>query len=453
MRWLANGVYAAAAILYLPIALYNALFLKKNRTGWRERFGRLPQFPPADQRIWIHAVSLGEINATPRLAEMLQSEVPGAEIVFSTTTDTGFHRAVQLYGRERVFRYPLDFSWVVSRALNAVRPSLIVLVELEVWPNLVSEARRRNIPVVIINGRLTERSARRLSRLGGFARGIFRKLTWVGAQDGVIAKRFESLGVDSSRIEVTGSVKWDTARVADHVPGDRELAIAIGLNSAQPVLVCGSTGPGEEAIILDAWQRAMKAQSTDGNFTRLPRLIIIPRKPERFDEVAQLIQRAGFDCVRRSEHPNGAAPAILQNQTVILGDTMGEMRLFYSLASLVIIGRSFVPMGGSDPMEAAGLGKPMLTGPFISNFEQPVRALQASGAVTIVENPADLAKHIERWLNDQPGFARRGAAGRDTVLQNQGATQRTVTRLAQLLRQSAPASATFQHVQSGVGSR
>jgi 3-deoxy-D-manno-octulosonic-acid transferase len=448
MRWLADGVYAVLALLYIPVALYNALILGKNRTGWAERFGRLPSRDPDVTRVWIHAVSLGEINATPRLAEMFQRELPDAQIVFSTTTDTGFQRAVQLFGRDRVFRYPLDFSWMVARALDAVRPSMIVLVELEVWPNLVCEAARRAIPVVVVNGRLTVRSAKRLMRLGGLIRSVFSKLVWVGAQDEAIAARFRGLGVDPQRIEITGSVKWDTAVVAEQVPGDKELATAVGLDHLRPVIVCGSTGPGEEKIILDAFQKVVVARGLQ----RAPRLIIVPRKPERFNEVAGLIERSGFSCVRRSTHPNGGPTAKLTDESVILGDTMGELRAFYSLAQLVFIGRSLVPMGGSDPMEVAGLGKPILTGPHVGNFEQPVTILAESGTLKIVDSVAALVEQIQGWLDDPVGFEERGKLGRDVVVRCQGATLVTVRRLAGLLQSTRTSRGTFQSKEFGVGS-
>src|SRR5262245_5126615 len=166
MAFLADLFYLGTGLAYLPFALFNAVFRNKNRSGWGQRLGLLPLFPPVGRRIWVHAVSLGEVNATPRLVDQLLQQVPDAQVVVSTTTDTGYRRAVQLYGAERVFRFPLDFSWIARRVLHIVRPVMIVLVELEVWPNLVCQAARQGIRVVVINGRLTQRSARRMARLG-----------------------------------------------------------------------------------------------------------------------------------------------------------------------------------------------------------------------------------------------------------------------------------------------
>lgn len=432
MRWLADLLYLLAGLLFLPFALYQAVFLKKNRSGWRQRFGKVPTFEPGRRRIWVHAVSLGEINATPALVAALKERLPEAEFVFSTTTDTGYARAVQHYGAERVFRFPLDFSLVVSRVLERVQPAMIVLVELEVWYNLVRMASARGIPVVVVNGRLTGRSHRRMKRVGAFVRPMFADLAWVGAQDEIIASRFISLGVPSDRVEVTGSLKWDSAQVTDTVAGAEALAEALGLTGAEPLWVCGSTGPGEEELILTAYRELMERARARKAGAVFPRLAIVPRKPERFDEVARLVEQRGFTCMRRSicpdSHTNKPEP-----DAVILGDTMGELRKFYSLASVVFVGRTLVPLGGSDPMEVAALGKPILIGPRFENFELPARALLEAGAAKLVRTANDLVSAVGEVLSDSGEAKAMGERGRGAVLANQGATARTADRLGGLL--------------------
>lgn len=436
MRLLADFIYFFAGLAYLPFALYNAIFLGKNRSGWGQRFGRLPRFPTAGRRIWVHAVSLGEVNATQRLIKQLSEATPDANILISTTTDTGFRRALELFGAERVFRFPLDFSLVMRRAFERVQPAMVVLVELEVWPNLVFEAARRGIPVVVVNGRLTERSAKRLAMFGGLIRRVFSRLTMVCAQDETIAARFRSLGVPEDRLVVTGSVKWDTATVSDSVEGNAELARAMGLDRSRPVLVCGSTGNDEERILLEVQSRLERAMGKD----KAPRLVLVPRKPERFDEVAGVIASCGFACVRRSQHLNGGRPGNLEAGAVVLGDTMGELRKFYSLADVVFVGRSLVPMGGSDPMEAAGLGKPILVGPYTDNFRQPVEMLRAGGALEVVGNADRLFEVLMDWLAHPDRCRASGRLGQEVVRANQGATQLTVERLSRVTRESAQAT-------------
>lgn len=436
MRWLADFVYFIAALIYLPIAVYNAIVLGKNRRGWSRRFGFVPQLDPERERIWIHAVSLGEINATPKLVEELRSRRPDCDIVFTTTTDTGHARAVKLYGCDGVFRFPLDFSLVVSRVLRRFRPTMIVLVELELWYNLVRMATRRGIPVAVVNGRLTERSARRLDRLGWFAHSMFRDLAWVGAQDETIAARFERLGARPERVHVTSSLKWDTATVSASVDGDEELARQVGIDRSRPLWVCGSTGPGEESLILGAYRKLL-----DEAKSATPSLAIVPRKPERFDEVARLIEQAGFRCVRRSRSTNEQSRVANDSHSVILGDTMGELRKFYSLADVVFIGRTLVPLGGSDPMEVAALGKPMVVGPFTDNFQLPVEALRKADAIRFVDSVETLHATVRTLLGDSrlsKGLAERA---RMVVEQNQGATKRTVDRLIDILDQCRPSLA------------
>lgn len=443
MRWLADLCYLLAGLIYLPVALYHALIVGKNRHGWGERFGGVRTFGPSRQRIWIHAVSLGEINATPRLIDALRERLPRCDFVISTTTDTGYARAVQLYGREQVFRFPLDFSLVVSHVLKRVRPNIIVLVELEVWYNLTRMASRRGIPVVVVNGRLTARSERRFRLLWAAGRGMFGRLAWIGAQDQTIAERFRSVGVPGDRIEVTSSLKWDTAVVADSIDGQDSLAAAVGLDDAHPLWVCGSTGPGEEALILDAYRRllddpALLARRVHGETGKVgasapPVLAIVPRKPERFDEVARLIERAGFECVRRSQREDGTYTSIVGPTSVVLGDTMGELRKFYALARVAFVGRSLVPMGGSDPMEAAALGKPVVVGRHTDNFRLPVEALRQADAIRIVHTAEDLASVVGGLLGD-PVLARDlGGRAQAVVVRNQGATIRTADALAGLM--------------------
>jgi len=303
MRWVVYLCYLLAAAVFAPIVAYRSWRTGKYRRYWGQRRGFLPQLPPGRPRVWIHAVSMGEMNSIRGLVEMWRARRPDLDFVISATTDTGIDQARKLFKNLTIVRYPLDFSWFVRRAFDRIAPTMIVLVEAEIWYQFITQARARGIPVVVINGRLTEqKSMRRFRWIMPIARRMFGSLTWVGALAEEHAERFRRLGVPADRITVTGSMKWDTAQVADSLPGSDELARAMGIDRNRPVWVCGSTGDGEEAIILKAYallrQRRPELQ-----------LMIVPRKPERFDEVAELIRQSGFECLRRSRCPDDDQPA------------------------------------------------------------------------------------------------------------------------------------------------
>ncbi|GMV97259.1 MAG: 3-deoxy-D-manno-octulosonic acid transferase [Phycisphaerae bacterium] len=451
MRWLVDLVYLIVAVLICPVILFRSLTTGKYRQGWGQRRGLMPVMPPANlwPRVWVHAVSMGEMNAVRGLIETWRRQSPDTEFVISTTTDTGQARARELFPDLTVIRYPLDFSRFVRRALDRIAPSLIVLVELEVWYQFLGEARRRGIPVAVVNGRLSARSARRFRWVGPFARRMFSSLAWVGAQDDVYAVRFRQMGVPAERISVTGSLKWDTAQPTEALAGAADaLARALGIDPHRPLWVCGSTGPGEEAIVLAAFA---------GLRERFPalQLAIIPRKPERFDEVADLIRKAGQSCLRRSRCPDGVErPAT--GTSVVLGDTMGELRKFYSLAAVVFVGRTIAPQGGSDMMEVAALGKPIIVGPHTENFADAVAQLKQHEAIRIIDAELNdprasekLADAVAAILGD-PAEARRLADHALQVVQrNRGATQRTLSRLLTLIDGPAPAAPPNQATSQG----
>ncbi len=469
MRWVVDLCYLLAAAVFAPLVAFRSWRTGKYRRDWDQRRGFLPEMPAGRARVWIHAVSMGEVNSIRGLVEMWRARCPDVEFVVSTTTDTGMDQARKLFKDLTVVRYPLDFSWFVRRALDRIAPTMIVLVEAEIWYQFVTQASARGIPVVVISGRLTEqKSMRRFRWVMPIARRMFSSLTWVGALAEEHAERFRRLGVPSDRVTVTGSMKWDTAQVADSLPGSHELARAMGIDNGQPVWVCGSTGDGEEEIILKAYARLRQ---------RWPglQLMIVPRKPERFDEIAELIRRSGFECLRRSGCPDGckhtggvedrqhenlgqlggtgslSAHALADKPTGIgsrasnppvrLGDTMGELRKFYMLADVVFVGRTLADMGGSDMMEVAGLGRPIVVGPHTENFAEAVERLDAGGAICILSGDLTdtdaaekLAVAVGDLLDDPVAAREMGRRGQEIVKRNRGATERTVNHLMEIMQ-------------------
>jgi 3-deoxy-D-manno-octulosonic-acid transferase len=310
---------------------------------------------------------------------------------------------------------------------------MCLLMELEVWPHFVDTAWHRKIPVVVVNGRISDRSFRSYCRVKGLLAGTFRKITLALAQNEQYAERFRSLGCPADRVIVTGSLKFDTAQVSDTVAGTDILATQLSLGKS-PLWVAGGTGDDEERPILEVY-RQLKQNPRLADL----RLAVVPRKPERFDQVAQWIEQAGLPLVRYSRIKDGSDHRAIPSDTVILGDTMGDLRKFYSLATVIFVGRSLVPMGGSDMMEAAALGKPTLFGPHTFNFRQAVELLlHAQGAIE-VRDLEHLQQAIERCLLE-PDFAQRIANnGRRVIQENQGATARTLDHVLRLLPTEEPA--------------
>lgn len=409
--WIRDILYFVVALLTSPIWLVRMIRTGKIRTDWRARFGYVPTHahrpiacpgetrPP---RILLHAVSVGEANAIRTLVEALATD--GYEVVITTTTDTGFARATTLYGEAHtVARYPFDFSRCVRRFLDAVEPDLVALVELEVWPTFVSACARREIPVVVINGRLSEGSFRGYRRISKIVRPTFARLSGVAAQDDAIAARFVALGVDASRVEVLGTLKWDTASLIKTDQSEAlSLASEMGIDPTRPLVVAGSTAPGEEALINDAVPSDVQ-------------LLVAPRKPERFDEAAAALA----PCRRRSE---GIMETNEQTTNRFLLDTIGELRLAYALADVVVVGRTLVPgFGGSDMIEPIALERATIVGPHVENFAIVASALQAGGGLLQVE-PGALGATIAGLLSDEPRRARLGACGGSIIEAHRGVT-------------------------------
>lgn len=444
--------YLMAALLASPVVAFRLFATGKWRTDWRGRFGHAGALdegaaarPPT---VLVHGVSVGEVAATRQLVDRVAAR---ARVVVSSTTDTGVARARSLYAtRHAVVRYPLDLSWMVRRFLDAVRPDVVALTELEVWPNFVTECTRRGIPVCVVNGRMSASSYRGYRRARGWVRPIFRQLAAVAAQTEAYARRFAALGVPRDRLRVTDTMKWDTSGrppstrpttdSATPPPAAEALAAVLGLDRSRPLIVAGSTGPGEEEELIAT--RPPSAQ-----------LLLVPRKPERFDAVAAL-----HPGIRRRSGPPGASgdpegtatpaggagrpsakppPALTDHvqsapapTDLFLLDTMGELELAYTLADVAIVGRSFAPMGGSDPIPPVAAGCATIIGPNHENFADVVSALAAGGGITVTDTPMGAAA---RLLEDGDARRRMARNGRRVIEEHRGASARTAGLVLELL--------------------
>ena len=389
MKYLLDIAYILALILISPKIIYRMIRHGRYRAGWDERLGKIRRKNPDKKCIWIHAVSVGEVNATKTIVAELKKQLPDLDIAISATTDTGRNVAEKLYGADHcVFYFPFDISFVMSRAFKKINPAVCVLMELEIWPNMAAIAKKKNIPLVVANGRISDRSFPRYKKVKPFVRRSFRRVSLFLAQTQEYADRFIAIGGRAERTIAAGNLKYDTAEITDKVAGTDELKNALCLGE-EKLFVAGGTGNGEEKIILEMF----KTLRQDAKFENL-KLAIVPRKPERFDEVAELIKTFGFSLSRYSNIKAGQPAQPTAADTVILGDTMGDLRKFYCLADLVFVGRTLVPMGGSDMLESAALGKCTIFGPHTFNFKQTVKALLAGNGAIEVANGNQLLEQF-----------------------------------------------------------
>ncbi len=404
-------LYALVWCVVAPLAVVRLWWRGRKQPGYRtairERFGRYAPCPPGP-RIWIHAVSLGETRAAAPIVEALLARHPHHRILLTHMTPTGRAAGEELFG-DRVERawLPYDIGFAVRAFVRHFRPEIGILLETELWPRLIAECKSENVPVALANARLSERSTRRYARFPVIARWAIENLAGIAAQTSADAHRFVSLG--AAEVEVIGNVKFDLEVPADVEARGRELREALG--ASRPVWVAGSTRDGEEALLLDAFA-AMPSEVL---------LVLVPRHPQRFDEVAQVALSRGFECARRSV--GGPVPA---STRVVIGDTMGEMLAYYAASDLVLMGGSFLDYGSQNLIEACALGRPVIVGRHTYNFEQAAEGALAAGAAIRVE---DAAKGLEAALSLTREAGRRdrmGAAAREFVRAHRGATRRLV---------------------------
>jgi 3-deoxy-D-manno-octulosonic-acid transferase len=420
-------LYLAAAVVLTPYFLYRRLIRRKGSGPLRERLGFIPDRPAGVKRVWIHAVSVGEAAAAETLVKALKQQDPALDIVISTTTTTGQAVAAKRYGADKVFYYPMDFTCAVKRALDRVKPTVLVLMELEVWPNMTAEAVKRGIPVVVVNGRVSERAGRRYSRFWFLVGPSFRRVTRWLVQSDEYAARLKELGVAPETIEIAGNIKYDAVDVTLKPEERPALRGKLGLPADAPVLVGGSTHPTEEAVLLDA------CKQLQGGAAPNLRLILVPRHPERAGDVEREIVAAGFSCVRLTALRSQSEIRDPKSESaVLLVDTVGELKGMFKLADVAFVGGSLIPHGGQNIMEPCGLGIPVVHGPHMHNFNDAMEILRAcNGAVQVTRET--LAAELARLLADPAAARTMAARARDAFLQRQGATARTVGYLRKFL--------------------
>ena len=408
-----------------PYFVYQALRYKKYVGSLGQRLGYLPvSFNlDGDDSIWIHAVSVGEVLAARPLISELRRRYPRLRLFLSTTTLAGQQLARRsVTDVDGVFYFPFDWMFSVRRTLNLVKPRLFVMIETEIWPNLLRECRRRGVRTVLVNGRISYRSFPRYRLIRPFFRRVLADVDRFCVQGGEVARRLAQLGADPARITVTGSLKFDALDVIPTPGRGRERVLRFFRMSAnRPVLVAGSTLKGEEEAIVRAFNRLR----TSGSH---PLLVLAPRRPERFAEVERLCRSEGLSTVRRTELPIDAEP---RADAVVL-DTIGELAEVYQIATVVFVGGSLVRAGGHNILEPAVFGKPIVFGPHMENFAEIAEAFLTNDAASQVRSGRELGATIVSLMGDPVRRARLGAAARALVEANRGARDKTLAVIAGL---------------------
>ncbi|MEN8164017.1 MAG: 3-deoxy-D-manno-octulosonic acid transferase [Acidobacteriota bacterium] len=413
-------IYRILMTVLMPVAIgFLALrdrLIGKQRPPWSERFARsLPDIEPGG--LWIHAVSVGEVEVARRLIDELDQDGARVPMTLTSTTATGLALAHKNLGdRVTILPTPVDLPGPVGRILDAIRPRTLVLVETELWPEMLNQAGRRGVSVIVVNARLSDASFRRYRRIKGALAPLLKPLSLVMTRDATDADRFRELGIEADRVVVGGNIKYDLEPDRRPLEWDDEIESYAG---GRPVIVAGSTLEGEEQLVLDA------VEMLAGSDGPRPLLILAPRHPERFEAVARLVSARGLTLVRRSRLPDG----VIKGADVFLLDTIGELARAFRHGAVAFIGGSLVPSGGHNPLEPAAWGVPVLSGPAVANFEEVYREMKAAHAARLVADSQELGDALGHWLTEPEEARRVGEAGRRVVEANRGASARIAAEI------------------------
>ena len=412
-----KSLYSILFYIALPFILIRLLWRGIRSPGywqrWSERFGHSPLLSDENPVIWIHAVSVGEVEATRPLVKTLFAEFPRHQIIITTMTPTGSARVKLLYGDSVMHCYvPYDVSFAVQRFFKRTHPQFGIIMETEIWPIMLLSCQQLKIPLVLANARMSERSAKGYARFANFTKTILQSLQFIAAQSEADRQRFKLLGADIKKVHAIGNLKYEINLPAGLI--EQAVVMRNLWGNHRPTWVAASTHEGEEAIILNA---SRQVRAACPNLL----LIIVPRHPERFDRVTALSQRAGFKTLRRSEHR--PCPSDVK---VLVVDTMGELPLFYAASDVAFVGGSLIPVGGHNILEPAALARPIITGPHYFNFNDITQQFLKADAAIQINNTEQLAETIIKLLQDSQQRAKMGEAALQLMANSQGASKRLI---------------------------
>ncbi len=421
--------YLFALIFASPLLFYKSLRRGKYRDGWGQKFlGLSPNLPSVSvdkKRIWFHAVSVGEINMLKPIVAHMRAEYPDWEFVVSSTTKTGLEIAKELFADQTtVFYCPFDFSWAVKRAMRRIKPDMLVLVELELWPNLIKFASKSGAKVAIVSARMYDGSFKKYSLVKIFWAPTFRRIDLIAAQDDVAADYFKRLSPVPEHVCAVGSIKFDGVKTDRNNPATQALAKLVGIRESDVVFLAGSAHYPEEKGALEVYRRLCR------DYPAL-KLIVVPRHKERFEEVAKMLDASEFSWTRRSAIAEPIDPDS-EASRVVLVDVLGELGVWWGLANIAFVGGSWGARTGHNMLEPAGYGAAVSFGPNTKNFQSIVDALLRENAAKVVADVDEMEAFVKKCLDD-PDYARNmGAAARELTIKNAGTTRRTLEELARL---------------------
>ena len=422
MGTILNAIYAILLVALTPWLLIRILFLGKNRRGWGQKLlGLAPIRNSKSPCIWIHAVSVGEVNLLNPLVKQLRSRYPDFEFAISTTTETGYDLARKKFPDGIVFFCPTDFSWAVSNTIRRIRPELLLLTELELWPNLVSTARRHDVRVALINGRISEKSFVGYRRLRFIFSWALQHLNCAIVQTQDYANRMQQLGMPKERIYVCGNLKFDAMTGDQDLPTANLIAELANIQPGEFVFVAGSTQENEDRIAIDAYAR-LKPQ-----FPNL-RMLLVPRHPDRAHRLTRYFELQSIAFAFRSELDKPAT-----SKPVLVVDTIGELAMCWSRADVAYVGGSMGGRGGQNMIEPSAIGIPVCFGPQTENFKDVVELLLSNNAAQVVRDRDELETLIRSALNKDSALAEMGIRAQRLVCAERGSTGRTIEILQPLI--------------------
>ncbi len=425
--WSLDLVYALLLCAATPYLIYQSLRKGKYRAGWNAKlWGSVPRRTTQGDCVWFHAVSVGEVNLLKTVLTRFESAHPEVECVISTTTSTGYELAQRMYAPRTVFYCPFDFSWAVQRALRRVRPKLLVLAELEIWPNLIREAKARGVKVAVVNGRLSDRSARGYARVAMLARPFFAQLDLVLAQTTTYAQRFLDFGAKPSAVHVTGSVKFDGAPSSRENSATQDLRRRAEITDNDFVFLAGSTQSPEENWAIETYRELAPS---------IPnlRLILVPRHAERFEEVATLLEKSGLPWERRSKWSAAQASGSEPRPRILLVDAIGELGAWWGTADVGFVGGSTGTRGGQNMIEPAAYGVATCFGPKTHNFRDIVELLLTNRAAQVIHTRDELLSFVKTMAQSPEERRQLGQQAAQVVHRQCGAAEKSVQALGSLL--------------------